>query len=104
MKTETNAEFDTKTSTSSDLNLNSQIIVQYGWVCPKCGRVNAPWKDHCDCNESTIPFNTPCQPGIQPGIPYGPSWYDRFKWGDQPGWWMQGPTCINYCAHTPRNN
>ncbi len=22
-----------------------------GWVCPKCGKVNAPWKPSCDCND-----------------------------------------------------
>ena len=22
-----------------------------GWVCPKCGKVNAPWKESCDCVE-----------------------------------------------------
>ena len=21
-----------------------------GWICPKCGIVNAPWKATCDCN------------------------------------------------------
>lgn len=23
--------------------------IQYGWICPICGVVNAPWKDRCDC-------------------------------------------------------
>ena len=21
-----------------------------GWVCPRCGRVNAPWVSSCSCN------------------------------------------------------
>lgn len=23
---------------------------QYGWICPKCGKVNAPHRDCCDCS------------------------------------------------------
>ena len=22
----------------------------YGWVCPVCGKVNAPWASQCTCN------------------------------------------------------
>ena len=22
----------------------------YGWICPRCGRVNAPWTGQCDCS------------------------------------------------------
>jgi hypothetical protein len=22
----------------------------YGWICPRCSRVNAPWKETCDCS------------------------------------------------------
>lgn len=24
----------------------------YGWICPKCGKVNAPHRDFCDCSGS----------------------------------------------------
>lgn len=25
----------------------------YGWVCPRCNKVNAPWVKQCDCNKNT---------------------------------------------------
>lgn len=24
--------------------------INYGWICPKCGKVNAPHRDFCDCS------------------------------------------------------
>jgi len=24
---------------------------QTGWICPKCGRVNAPWIPSCNCTD-----------------------------------------------------
>ena len=32
---------------------------QQGWVCPKCGRVNAPWMGTCPCfaDKNTIRYN-----------------------------------------------
>jgi hypothetical protein len=26
-----------------------------GWICPKCGRANAPWKGSCDCSNHYYP-------------------------------------------------
>ena len=30
------------------IEINSPI--NYGWVCPCCGRVNAPWASQCSCS------------------------------------------------------
>jgi hypothetical protein len=24
-------------------------LFTYGWICPRCGQVNAPWIEKCDC-------------------------------------------------------
>lgn len=26
----------------------------YGWICPICGTVNAPWKPTCDCDKNYV--------------------------------------------------
>ena len=31
---------------------NNELPPQQGWVCPKCGRVNAPWMPTCGCVSS----------------------------------------------------
>ena len=36
---------NTTTSTSYTINPPRQ----YGWVCPLCGRANAPWVSQCSC-------------------------------------------------------
>lgn len=28
---------------------NNELPPQQGWICPKCGRVNAPWMPTCGC-------------------------------------------------------
>ena len=34
-----------------------------GWICPKCGRVYAPWVDKCQyCGGSTITYTAPTCP------------------------------------------
>ena len=29
-------------------NVNG-LFPMNGWICPRCGRANAPWVSHCDC-------------------------------------------------------
>lgn len=44
----------------------SDKFIQEGWVCPRCGRVNAPWLPNCSCGsnetvvttDNTSPSNT----------------------------------------------
>lgn len=31
-----------------------QKPVSTGWICPKCGKANAPTKETCDCNSKTL--------------------------------------------------
>ena len=45
-----------------------------GWECPKCGRVNAPWKEQCSCSEpglSSWPLQN--EPYYPPNWPYSPT-------------------------------
>lgn len=37
---------------SSDFNKGTKSNFIYGWECPRCGRINAPWKSSCDCNSN----------------------------------------------------
>ena len=39
----------TGTSTSTTYTTNSKPPTEYGWACPRCNRINAPWVRQCDC-------------------------------------------------------
>lgn len=36
-------------------------VKTYGWICPKCGKVNAPFARDCNCNSGVkiVPFPPP---------------------------------------------
>lgn len=38
--------------------MNRYDNCQYGWICPKCGKVLAPWVSECKCNELSYNTNT----------------------------------------------
>lgn len=39
----------TTTSKSYILKSTTPPPTEYGWACPRCNRINAPWKSTCDC-------------------------------------------------------
>lgn len=61
----------TGTSTSTTYTVNSKPSTEYGWTCPRCGRINAPWKSQCDCAG---------------GGYWYPTWY---PWDYKEPWWKQ---------------
>ena len=59
----------TGTSTSTTYTINSKPPTEYGWECPRCGRINAPWVRQCDCN--------------------GNNWTITSDWTYKPEWWKE---------------
>ena len=43
-----------------------ESIMTYGWVCPVCGKANAPWVSQCTC-KGKLPV--PCEPTCNIGTP-----------------------------------
>ena len=38
--------------------------LNYGWVCPVCGKVNAPWASQCTCKgKLPAPYGPTCNTG-----------------------------------------
>lgn len=42
------------TTTSTSYTINYGDDIKYGWVCPLCGRANAPWMSQCTCKPVTV--------------------------------------------------
>lgn len=99
-KNENKQETLTSETTSRRVSTNTTVWagavasnsnLQYGWICPKCGKVYAPWKDSCNCYLN-IPYTPPNTPSQTPFNPM-PSWPKTPEVGDAPGWWQYGPKC-----------
>ena len=66
----------TGTSTSTTWRYPyTQPKAEQGWECPRCGRINAPWKSQCDCSGRY--WTVTCGNGT----------------GDNPDWWKDYITC-----------
>lgn len=59
-------ETTTGTSTSNTYTYTKNASpppTEYGWACPRCNRINAPWVRQCDCssgwNNPTITWTSP---------------------------------------------
>ena len=42
------------TTTAPSKNAMGVEPINYGWICPCCGRVNAPWVSQCGCQGSVF--------------------------------------------------
>ena len=51
--------------------MEKQENSQYGWICPRCDKVNAPWKSECDCNKNDSSYQHPSSPDFTEIKPTG---------------------------------
>lgn len=83
-------ETTTTTFTTADKS-QSEPYIESGWLCRRCGRINAPWVRQCDCSPSTY------------------TW-DKITVNPCDEWWKHQITCddsifkihpdsITYCPH-----
>lgn len=46
-------------------------IMTYGWVCPVCGKANAPWASQCTCKgKLPVPYEPTCNTGTPSVSPF----------------------------------
>jgi hypothetical protein len=48
-------QLDTVTGDAPEPIQRSQAVTSLGWLCPRCGRANAPWAQTCPCVPPVIP-------------------------------------------------
>ena len=84
MQTTNKVQVDTtSTSTGNSYTINSPSKPAQGWECPRCGRINAPWKSQCDC------------PGYNWNQPYYDEWWKKITC--TPGTTWQAPSSVCQC-------
>ena len=76
MNTTNKAQIDNSTTDTSTSTTTSQwqtykpYTTEYGWECPRCGRINAPWVRQCDCSPSGWTISTTTTSGDEWWKPY----------------------------------
>lgn len=65
-----------------------------GWLCPRCGRGNAPWVSSCGCN-----LQNPHHPWSVPELPTYPALQPAPYCG-KPIWMVENPPSVTYSGST----
>ena len=76
----------TGTSTSTTYKSSSPPSMEYGWACPRCGRINAPWKSTCDCSGRAYWY--PTWEG-----PYYDEWWKHVTCAPETNWKAPSSVC-----------
>ena len=85
----------TGTSTSTTYKASSPPT-EYGWACPRCGRINAPWKSQCDCVGNTYWYPTWEKP-------YYDEWWKHVTCAPETTWKAPNSTCGTDSSSTKTN-